>query len=230
MMMQAGYILHARDYRDTSLLIEVFTEQGERISAVARGARSQRRGVSQRALLQPFQPLWIELGGAGELKLLKQVESRSGAVPLQRQGLFSALYLNELLCRLLHRDDPHPDLFPAYESVLPQLLNLETLDIALRLFELQLLDELGYGLDLYHDASGQSIDQTLWYRYESDRGLSAMNGPAENSLSGQAISDFVAGNYTADARRTLKGLCRAALQPHLGGKPLRSRALFSTEK
>lgn len=228
--MQAGYILHARDYRDTSLLIEVFTEQGERISAIARGARSQRRGVSQRALLQPFQPLWIELGGAGELKLLKQVESRAGAVPLQRQGLFSALYLNELLCRLLHRDDPHPDLFPAYESVLPQLLNLETLDIALRLFELQLLDELGYGLDLYHDANDRHIDTAGWYRYEPGRGLSAMNAVAENLLSGQAISDFVAGHYTADARRTLKWLCRAALQPHLGDKPLRSRSLFATEK
>lgn len=229
--MQAGYILHSRDYRDTSLLIDVFTEQGERLSALARGARSQRRrGVSQRALLQPFQPVWIELGGANELRLLKQVEARSGAVPLQRHGLFSGFYINELLCRLLHRNDPHPDLFAAYENVLAQLLDLNNLDIGLRHFELQLLDELGYGVDLRHDAEGDRIEATGFYRYQPDRGLNAVMDNAENSLSGQAINDFVAGRYTADARRTLKWLCRAALLPHIGDKPLLSRSLFSVEK
>lgn len=224
--MQAGYVLHARAYRDTSLIVEVFTEQGERLSAISRGARSNRRGVSQRSLLQPFQPLWMELGGTGELKFLKHAEARTGAVPLQRQGLFSGLYINELLCRLLHRDDPHPDLFPEYESVLPQLLVLDRLDIALRHFELRLLEDLGYGLDLTIDAEGRPIDAAMFYRFDADRGFSAVIGDAAQVLSGRALCEFVAGNYTADARRTLKGLCRAALRPHLGDKPLRSRSLF----
>lgn len=226
--MQSAYLLHARNYRDTSLLVELFTEHGERVSAIARGARSNRRGVSQRSILQPFQPLWIELGGAGELKLLKQVESRASAVPLRKQGLFSGLYVNELLSRLLHRDDPHPDLFPEYERVLPQLLALDRLDIALRQFELRLLEELGYGLDLTVDAGGIPIDEQTFYRFDSARGLNVTSADASMALNGRALCEFVAGNYTVDARRTLKWLCRAALQPHLGEKPLHSRALFSS--
>jgi DNA repair protein RecO (recombination protein O) len=228
--MQVAYILHARDYRDTSLIVDLFSEQGERCSAIARGARSQRRGVSQRSLLQPFQPLWVELGGSGELKLIKQVEARAGAVPLQRQGLFSGLYVNELLCRLLHRDDPHPALFPEYENVLRQLLELNRLDIALRRFELRLLEELGYGFDLGVDSNGAPIDVNKFYRFDVDCGLSVEVSADNNRLSGRALRDYIEGNYSADARSALKRLCRAALKPHLGNKPLRSRALFMVEK
>jgi len=228
--MQAGYVLHTRDYRDTSLIVELFTEHGGRLAAVARGARSNRRGVSQRSLLQPFQPLWLEFGGAGELKFLKLAESRASAVPLQRQGLFSGLYVNELLCRLLHRDDPHPQLFSEYEQVLPQLVDIPRLDIFLRHFEMRLLEELGYGLDLEFDAEGAPIDERMYYRFDSERGLTAVLGGAPGALSGRALREFVAGNFSDEARRTLKALCRAALQPHLGDKPLRSRALFAAEK
>lgn len=228
--MQSAYLLHARDYRDTSLLVELFTEHGARVSAIARGARSNRRGVSQRSILQPFQPLWIELGGAGELKLLKQVEPRASSITLQKQGLFSGLYVNELLCRLLHRDDPHPEVFLEYERVLPQLLVLDRLDIALRQFELRLLDELGYGIDLTADVDGASIDEGACYRFESGRGLIMVAAETPMALSGRALREFVAGNYSADARRTLKRLCRVALRPHLGEKPLRSRALFGGER
>lgn len=228
--MHAAYILHAREYRDTSLIVDVFTDQGERLSAIARGARNQRRGTSQRSLLQPFQPVWIELSGSGELKLLKQVESRAGAIFLQRQGLFSGLYLNELLCRLLHRDDPHPDLFPEYENALPQLLELDRLDIALRHFELRLLEVLGYGLDLTSDIEGEPIDATRRYRFDPSQGLIIAFDRNENAISGRALCDFIAGDYNADARRTLKWLCRTALQPLLGTKPLRSRSLFMVEK
>lgn len=223
--MHAAFLLHARDYRDTSLLVELLTEQGERLSAIARGARSNRRGVSQRSFLQPFQPLWVELGGSGELKLLKHAEARAEKIALEKQGLFSGLYVNELLCRLLHRDDPHPDIFSAYEYVLPQLLDLDRLDIALRHFELRLLEELGYGLDLSVDAEGMPLRDDSFYRYAPERGLSNA-GDVGDVASGRALRDFVAGNYTADARRALKWLCRAALQPHLGAKPLRSRGLF----
>ena len=228
--MQPAYVLHARDYRDTSLLIELFVAEGGRLSAVARGARSNRRGVSQRSLLQPFQPLWVELGGAGELKTLKQAEPRAGAVPLQRQGLFSGLYVNELLCRLLHRNDPHPELFAAYESALPRLRDLERLDIALRHFELRLLEELGYGIDLAFDADGFPIAGQAFYRFDAGRGLCAVAADTAGALSGSALREFGAGEYSAEARRALKALCRMALQPHLGERPLRSRALFPVER
>lgn len=230
--MHPGYLLHARDYRDTSLLVELFTPAGGRMSAVARGARSNRRGYSQRAVLQPFQPLWIELSGHGELKTLRQAEARASAVSLQRQGLLSGLYVNELLCRLLHRDDPHPDLFDDYERVLPALLNLDYLDIALRHFELRLLEALGYGIDLSIDASGVNIAAEAFYSFDANSGLMRVVATTSSlaAFHGADILDFLAQNYSAAARRTLKHLCRAALQPHLGGKPLRSRSLFSGER
>lgn len=231
--MQPAYLLHARDYRDTSLLVELFTPSSGRVSAVARGARNSRRGYSQRAILQPFQPLWLEIAGNTELKTLRQVEARAVAVPLQRQGLLSGLYVNELLCRLLHRDDPHLALFDDYERVLGALVQIDRLDIALRHFELRLLEELGYGINLAVDAiSGADIEADANYHFDANSGLSRADSqpPSASCFSGGDILDFVAGNYTANARRTLKWLCRAALQPHLGSKPLRSRSLFSGER
>jgi DNA repair protein RecO (recombination protein O) len=180
--------------------------------------------------LQPFQPLWIELSGSGELKLLKQVESRARAVSLQREGLFSGFYMNELLCRLLHRNDPYPNLFVEYERVLPQLLPLDQLDIALRQFELRLLEELGYGLDLTSDTVGMPIDAQAFYRFDPNYGLTRVSADTSMALSGRALREFAAGDYTADARRSLKSLCRVALRAHLGDKPLRSRSLFAIKK
>ncbi|HEY3699754.1 MAG TPA: DNA repair protein RecO [Spongiibacteraceae bacterium] len=231
--MQSAYLLHARDYRDTSLLVELLTPECGRISAIARGARSSRRGYSQRAILQPFQPLWLEVAGNAELKTLRQVEARAVAVPLRRQGLLSGLYVNELLCRLLHRDDPHPALFDDYEQVLRALLQIDQLDIALRHFELRLLEELGYGINLTVDAiSGADIEADTNYHFDANSGLSRADSQplSANCFSGGDILDFAAENYTVNARRTLKWLCRAALQPHLGSKPLRSRSLFSGER
>lgn len=230
--LQPGYVLHARDYRDTSLLVELLTPEGGRVSAVARGARSQRRGSSQRAVLQPFQPLWVELSGQSELKTLRQSETRLPPLQLRGQALFSGLYVNELLCRLLHRDDPHPELFADYETVLQRLAQDSLVDVALRHFELRLLEELGYGYSLDIDAdTGGDIDPEAHYLFDVQRGLVRHGGGAsEMSLSGRALLDFVVGEYSAEARRALKRICRAALRPHLGDKPLRSRALFPRER
>jgi len=230
--MHPGYLLHARDYRDTSLLVDLFTPAAGRISAVARGARSSKRGYSQRAVLQPFQPLWLEWNGPGELKALRQVEARGAAIALQRHGLLSGLYVNELLSRLLHRDDPHPDLFDDYERVLHALLQLDRLDIALRHFELRLLEALGYGLDLSADDSGAAVEADAQYRFDPNGGLVRVHAPLPSTavFRGLDILDFLSGTYSPDARRALKWLCRAALQPHLGNKPLRSRALFTGDR
>jgi len=228
--MQPAYVLHARDYRDTSLLLELLTPELGRFAAVARGARSQRRGSSQRALLQPFQPLWIECAGAGELKSLRQVEMRDPAVPLRGPALFSGMYVNEILCRLLHRDDAHDDLFRDYEIVLQQLAQQTMIDIALRQFELRLLDELGYGFNLLEEAhSGAPIVAEKNYRFDAGAGLVAVKSSSDRPLlRGADILDFVAGQYSPQSRQAIKLLCRMALQPHLGSKPLHSRELFAS--
>jgi len=226
--MQPAYVLHARDYRDTSLLVELLTPELGRFAAVARGARSQRRGSSQRALLQPFQPLWIECAGAGELKSLRQVEMRDPAVPLRGPALFSGMYVNEILCRLLHRDDAHDHLFRDYEIVLQQPAQQTMIDIALRQFELRLLDELGYGFNLLEEAhSGAPITAEKNYRFDAGAGLVAVTSSSDRPLlRGADILDFVTGQYSPQSRQAMKLLCRMALQPHLGSKPLHSRELF----
>lgn len=229
--LQPAYVLHARDYRDTSLLIEFFTPLHGRVSAVARGARSVKRGSSQRAILQPLQPLWIELGGHTELKNLRQVETRAAALPLRGPVLFSALYLNELLCRLLHRDDAHAELFADYENTLQQLAGDHLLDVVLRRFELRVLEELGYGFSLAHLAdSGVSIVANDFYEFDAQRGLVLGRQDNPRAINGRDILDFIEGNYSASARRALKSLCRQALRPHLGDKPLRSRDLFTHDR
>lgn len=224
-----AFVLHARDYRDTSLLVEFFTPAHGRVSAVARGARSVRHGASQRAILQPFQPLLIELSGRTELKTLRAIEVRAPALPLRGPVLYSALYLNELLCRLLHRDDANAELFADYETTLQQLGQSDVLDILLRRFELSLLDALGYGFDLSQSDNDTAISPERFYQFNPQRGL-VLSRAQPHAVSGRDILDYLEGNYSIGARRALKLLCRQALRPHLGEQPLRSRQLFRSER
>ncbi len=224
-----AFLLHARDFRDTSLLLELLTPEAGRIGAVARGVRGQRRGTSRQALLQPLVPLWVSWGGRGELKTLQQVEVRAPMIALRGPALFSALYLNELLCRLLQREDPHPELFADYETALTQLAVDSRVDLPLRRFELSMLETLGYGLSLEVDAEGEPLQAAGWYRFDGDSGLRRLPGRAPDALIGGDLLEFAAasGNVSDAARRTLKRLCRQALRPHLGERPLKSRQLFS---
>lgn len=223
-----AFVLHSRDYRDTSLLVEFFTAAHGRVSAVARGARSVRHGASQRAILQPFQPLWLELVGRTELKTLRAVEVRAPSLSLRGPVLFSALYLNELLCRLLPRDDANTELFADYETTLQQLGQSDLLDVQLRRFELSLLDALGYGFDLAH-CNDAAIQAERFYQFDPQRGL-VVTRAQPSAVSGRDILDYLAGNYSLGARRALKLLCRLALRPHLGEQPLRSRQLFRSDR
>lgn len=231
-----AFVLHARDYRDTSLLIEIFTPDQGRFTAVAKGARRVQRGSSQRAILQPLQPLWIECSGRGELKTLRSAEVRAPMIALRGHALYSALYINELLCRLLHRDDPSPQLFDDYSITLAQLASTVPLDITLRHFELRLLDELGYGFSLTEEGeSGLPIQPVRWYAFDIRRGLTPVAGVdadrmwSAGNYAGADLLAFAQGDYNDDARRALKRLCRIALRTHLGDKPLQSRALLSTK-
>lgn len=231
--LQPAYLLHARDYRDSSLLLELFTPAHGRIAAVARGVKTARRsGGLQRALLQPFQPLWIAVQGRTELKNLRSSEARDLPLALRGRALFSGMYVNELLCRVLQHADPHPELFADYERAVQSLTTTTQLDIVLRIFELQLLAALGYGIDLQFDAeSGGVLDPDAHYRFDVQRGLlRAYGGTPQTVFIGRDILDFNAGRYTLEARRALKLLCRLALRPHLGEQPLRSRLLFVGER
>src|SRR6266404_7748539 len=143
---QPAFVLHAHPYRETSLIVEALTADYGRVAMVARGARRARSEL--RGVLQAFQPLSLSWLGAGELKTLVKAEWRGGLPLVTGSALLCGFYLNELLLKLLPREDPHPRLFDAYESALSRLANGADQAPVLRQFELELMAELGYALPL----------------------------------------------------------------------------------
>jgi DNA repair protein RecO (recombination protein O) len=231
--LQPAYILHSRPYRDSSMLLEVLTAEQGRISLVARGARRKTRGGSGSALLQPFIPLLLSFSGRTELKNLNATEAAGRPLPLPGERLFSGLYLNELLVRLLHRHDPHPQLFAAYGSTLGALAAEAEIDDVLRRFEFALLGELGYGFELDIDgSSGEAVAARDWYHYHPDFGLVARGplvDPARPAFQGADLLAIAANDFGGTARLTAKRLLRLVLAQQLGDAPLRSRELFRVQ-
>jgi len=228
--LQPAYILHSRPYRDSSALLEVLTAEYGRISLVARGARRSSKGASSNALLQPFIPLLLSFSGRSELKNLIGTEAAGKAVTLRRERMYSGLYVNELLVRLLHRHDAHPRLFVCYSQTLEALAGSAALDTVLRHFEFTLLDELGYSFDLNLDGySGALVQEECWYHYHPDFGLVARGDtidPSRPAFAGSDLLIMAAGEFGGQVRLTAKRLLRQALAVHLGGAPLKSRDLF----
>lgn len=241
---EPAWVIHRRPYGDNGLIAELFTADSGRVSAVVRGARRKTRGGSAGGLLQPFVPLLVGLGGQGDLKHLRGVEVAGRVEPLSGEHLFSGLYVNELIIRLLPRFDPHPRLFAFYGELLPRLA--EGAEEVLRRFELLLLEELGYQPNFGIDSRGETIDRHALYRFESDLGFVAYlpehPGAAGSGQAGRARNEVpcwpgsiigqIAGWQDGEdalpgpALRALKQINRAVLTDHLGGRPLRSRELF----
>lgn len=185
-----AYILHSRPYRETSLLLELFTCDHGRINVIAKGVRAPK--AKARGLLQAFVPLLISCGGKGELLTLKTFEAFGTPLNLQGRRLVSGFYLNELLMRLLHKEDAHPDIFDCYQNTLEQLNNfseekaiastpeildtpvnstLKTLQTILRVFEKNLLKGIGYALQLFKEVeTGKPIKEDTWYFFDPERG------------------------------------------------------------
>jgi DNA repair protein RecO (recombination protein O) len=228
--LQPAYVMHSRPYRDSSALLDVFTAEYGRVSLVARGTRRASRRGSGAALLQPFIPLLLSFSGRAELKTLVATEPAQGLFALHGDRLFSGMYLNELLVRLLHHNDAHPALFAAYDQALKALAGNSAADTVLRCFEFTLLDELGYSFNLGVDgASGQPIDATLVYRYDPGVGLVVCQdvaAPPSAAFAGSDLLVMASGEFGGAVRLPAKRLLREALAVHLGAAPLRSRELF----
>ncbi len=230
--LQPAYLLHRKPFRDSSLLLELFTSEYGRIGLVARGARGARSKL--KGVLQPYQPLLVSWSGRGELPTLTSAESQVGGAFLQGDALISGFYLNELLMRLLARHDPHSHLFSCYRSALHKLIANQDIDWALRLFERDLLQELGYGLLLTHEGqSGVEVEPAARYCYYHESGPQRLHSEQAGQLSveGATLLALASGECSdARQRRESKLLMREVLGRYLGNRPLASRELFRQKR
>lgn len=225
MFSQSAFVLHSRPYRESSALVDFFTPEG-RLRAVLRGARGKAG-----TLARPFVPLEVEFRGRGELKNVGRLESAGQAYWLDGNALFSGMYLNELLIRLLPAEDAHPVMFDHYAATLPALAAKRPLEPILRAFEWRLLTELGYGFALDQDIAGQPIVSTGLYRLLPDTGLEPVGQFQPGLFNGAELLAMAEADWDVPgALAAAKRLMRQALAPHLGGRPLVSRELFMNIK
>ena len=226
--LQPAWILHRRPFRDSSEIHEVFTRDYGRVGLVSRGSRRGRR----RPALEPFSPLYLSWRGRGDLFTLSGAESRGAAWRPPGDRLMSLFYLNELLLRLVSRLDPHPGLFAHYETAVAALGAGSPEAPVLRVFERDLLAELGLGLCLEVDPeTGEPIDPTGRYEYVLEHGPRPAPAAREGRLvlGGETLLALAAGRLEtpavlAEARR----LTRAALDLYLGDRPLRTREVLQS--
>ncbi|HVK98409.1 MAG TPA: DNA repair protein RecO [Dongiaceae bacterium] len=228
-----GYLLHARPLRDTSLIGEFFLRRQGRIAIVYKHLKKEGKQGAKARLLQPFVPLAVSFDGQQELKSGRLLEAAAASLMLAGTALFSGFYLNELLVRLLQKEEALPELFTHYEHTLRQLQDAPP-EIPLRQFEHQLLRQLGYELVLDQDTNGDPVQDGVHYRYEADSGFIRLpqlpRDPAQlrRCFAGSHLLEIHRQAYEDSAvRAAAKQLSRLALAPHLGDKPLHSRELFA---
>lgn len=224
---EPAFVLHVRPWRETSLLIELLTLEHGRLGAVARGVQGPKRQLL-RAALQPLQSIRFSAVARGDLAQLRSAEAIDLAPRLVGETMLAGFYINELLLRLVPRNDPLPELHMLYGEVRECLRNAEPLAWTLRRFERDLLEVLGFGFDLLHDADGHPLDPAARYRLDpldgpqrvlSDRGAHDRNSAA----TGRGLLALGADTLPeVDDMPGLRRAMRAVLAHHLGARGLKS--------
>jgi DNA repair protein RecO (recombination protein O) len=234
--LEPGYVLHAYPYKETSLIVECFTRRHGRVGLLARGARRPRSAM--RGVLLAFHPLRLTWTASAELGTLLSAEWGGGQKSLSGTALMCGFYVNELLLRLLPRDDPHEALFDAYGEALSRLAagapqagaGTAAQAMVLRGFERRMLAELGYAPVLDRDAAnGAAIDPAKRYAYEAERGpVETRRTDGDSVISGRTLLDMAADDYdNARTREEARRLMRALIAERLGGQALHTRAVLS---
>jgi DNA repair protein RecO (recombination protein O) len=227
---QPAFVLHARPWRETSLLIEALTRDHGRVGLLARGVRAVKSRFP-RAALQPLTPLNMSWSGRGELSTLTAAEPAGNALPATGESLLCALYLNELVARLLPRNDPHPGVFEEYLDAFTRLASDSAPAWTLRRFERDLLGHLGYGLVLEADVeTGESLDATADYAYRFEHGPVRWRGSADGlKVRGSALIALASDiEPKPEDLSALRRLLRALIARHLDGAELRAWSLFTS--
>lgn len=224
---QPGFVLHSYPYKETSLIVDVFSRDHGRIALVAKGAK--RPHSKLRGVLQTFQPLSVSWSGKSEVRTLTGAEWVGGLLPLEKAGLLFGFYLNELLVKLLARDDRHPALFDHYVSTLNQLAHGESAPIVLRKFERALLKETGVAADwTVCVTNGKAVQPDDMYVVDPEQGVRfprlSDTGP---KVSGKTLLDMEKEDYSdLNTQTQSKLLMRSLLSHHLGGVQLNTRQIL----
>jgi len=221
------YILHHRPYRETSLLLDVFSQKYGRISLIAKGGRKQKN--HKRALMQPGRKVNIAWTIRRDMGTLTFIEPGQPHPVLTGKGLLNIFYINELLVKLLHQHEPHPELFDAYDQALNGLLEKAREQPVLRLFEKRMLASLGYGLILDSDVNGSRIMPGVNYNYLTESGPVPYEAPQNGAvkISGQTLIALSNGDLNRDtALFESRQLMRMVIKKLLGNKTLTSRELY----
>lgn len=255
--MELAYLLHMRPYRETSAMVDLLSQEHGPVRAIVKGLkRSSKASQHLRGTLQPFQPILCEWRGQGELKNLIKAEAHAGGRSFRNEALYSAIYVNELVTKLLRSVEDFAELFERYEEVLAALehcqksateekprdgdetsaasglCSLDLLGIELRKFEFYLIQALGYGLDFFNAAeTNRPIDRSGFYRYAPEVGFSSVERSATRGrsiFSGREIVAIREGDWHYPmAAKQAKILTRVTISHLLGGIPLESRKLFA---
>jgi DNA repair protein RecO (recombination protein O) len=215
--LEAGYVLHHREYRDTSRILDVFTARHGRLTLFARGVRGPKSKLA--SLVMPFRPLLVSWTGRGDAAQLTGAEANGEALTLPPRLLMSAFYLNELINNLTKRHDPQPQLFDDYARTLRRLCLESQPEPALRVFEKRLLESIGYGLEL-------DVTPGSHYQYRPSQGLYEVREDAQGAYAGRSLLSLR--EESLDDAQTLdvaRRLLRQALDHCLEGRELRTRTV-----
>lgn len=223
-----AYILHARKYRDTSLILELLTLDEGRVSAVARGVRSRKSKVS--GYLQPFNRFLVSWFGRGDLKTVKSMDFPFRSCEPHGRSLLLGLYVNELLVRLLGKHDAAPGIFHGYGTLLEAMTSNVDVQPILRRFELMLLRELGYGITFGFEAgTGEPVCADGLYRYTPDDGFHRVSEPGSpyRVYRGEQLLRIMDGDFDdAEVNNCARHVIRSSFSNLLGHRELKSRELF----
>ncbi|MGH8053984.1 MAG: DNA repair protein RecO [Stenotrophomonas sp.] len=224
---QPAYVLHARPWRETSLLVEVLTLEHGRVGLLARGVQGPKK-QALRAALQPLQSISFDAVMGGELAQLRRAESQDVAPRLHGNAMLAGFYVSELAMRLAPRNDPSPELYVAYGVLRSRLEAMENLAWSLRCFERDLLEALGVGFDWTCAADGEAIDPAARYQLDPTQGplrqLSERSSAERRGLAtGSALLALAEDKLpAAPDLASLRLQMRAVLLHHLGGRGLKS--------
>jgi len=231
----SAYVLHRIPYRETSYLVDIFTFEQGKIRGIAKGVRGSKS--DRKSLLQAFQLLEVSVSGRNELKNIGRIEAKGNSFIFPERNMFCAMYLNELVNRVLPESLSVEDVFEHYQSSLTVLSQLDMQEVSavghiealLREFEMKLLTSLGYMPDLLCcHASGEEIQADVHYEYHQEQGFERSLMPNPKSMfRGKDLLAINALEWTVSSLRAAKQIMRLALKPLVGDKPLKSRELFS---